>query len=161
MMKKRDKQRDLMDRLLEDKLREDLRNAQLIQKRRKNNGSTRKQEKRDGKSKDKDNMVVIDEYDTLDINGKQYNTAKRPTLTPKQVRALKSDNILRILQSTIQDKNKKHYILETIIKDIKEKNQHQKGIKEALGRYIQHQEREHSQKRTKEADAAPDEQSES
>ena len=44
---------------------------------------------------------IFDEFDTLNINGEQYNRAKRPTLTPKQVQALKSDNILKILQATI------------------------------------------------------------
>ena len=77
---------DLMERLLEEQLREELINAQLIKKRNDRSNVRFKREMTDrskSRNNENENMNVIqDEFDDiLKINGKNYNKHRKQTLT--------------------------------------------------------------------------------
>lgn len=77
---------DLMERLLEEQLREELKNAQLIKKRNDRSNARFKREMTDrskSRNNENENMNVIqDEFDDiLKINGKNYNKHRKQTLT--------------------------------------------------------------------------------
>lgn len=77
---------DLMERLLEEQLREELKNAQLIKKRNDRSNVRFKREMTDrskSRNNENENMNVIqDEFDDiLKINGKNYNKHRKQTLT--------------------------------------------------------------------------------
>ena len=76
---------DLMERLLEEQLREELINAQLIKKRNDRSNVRFKREMTDrskSRNNENENMNVIqDEFDDiLKINGKNYNKHRKQTL---------------------------------------------------------------------------------